>query len=129
MVAPLTATALSSVPAEHAGLASGVNNAAARTAALLAIAAVPAVAGLSGQVYSRPASFDQGFDVAMTLSAVVFAAGAVVAAVGIGRSDDESIRGRRPAGTETNGTRAHQRHLPGASPHLTPTEMKVHHEQ
>ncbi|HEX3804299.1 MAG TPA: MFS transporter [Solirubrobacteraceae bacterium] len=42
-VAPLTATILSSVPAAHSGLASGINNAVARLAGLIAIAAVGAV--------------------------------------------------------------------------------------
>ncbi len=42
-VAPLTATVLSSAPIEHAGLASGINNAVARLAGLIAIAAVGAV--------------------------------------------------------------------------------------
>jgi EmrB/QacA subfamily drug resistance transporter len=42
-VAPLTATALSSVDRSHAGVASGVNNAVARIAGLVAIAVVGAV--------------------------------------------------------------------------------------
>ena len=44
-VAPLTATALGAVPQAHAGIASGVNNAIARVASLVAIALVGAVVG------------------------------------------------------------------------------------
>ena len=46
-VAPLTATALGAVDDEHAGVASGVNNAVARTGQLLAVAAIPVVAGFA----------------------------------------------------------------------------------
>lgn len=79
MVSPLTATALAAAPAEHAGMASGVNNAVARTAGLLAVAVVPAVAGLSGRAYDDPAAFDAGFAVALWVSAAALAAGGVLA--------------------------------------------------
>jgi len=50
-VAPLTATVLQAADSRHAGIASGVNNAIARVAGLLAIAAVGAV--VSAQFASR----------------------------------------------------------------------------
>jgi len=47
-VVPLTSTVLAAVPAEHAGMASAVNNDVARVASLIAVAVLPAAAGLSG---------------------------------------------------------------------------------
>lgn len=81
MVSPLTATALAAAPPEHAGMASGVNNAVARTGGLLAVAVVPAVAGLTGRAYDDPAAFDAGFGVALWVSAALLAAGGVLAAL------------------------------------------------
>ena len=46
-VAPLTSTVLAAVPAEHAGMASAVNNDVARAAALIAVALLPAAGGLT----------------------------------------------------------------------------------
>ena len=63
-VAPLTAAALAAVPARHAGRASAVNNDVARTAALIAVAVLPAAAGLTGTAYLHPARFSAGFGTA-----------------------------------------------------------------
>ncbi len=54
-VAPLTATVLSAAPPSHFGIGSGVNNAVARVAGLIAIAAVGAVVAsqFSAQVHAR----------------------------------------------------------------------------
>jgi hypothetical protein len=51
-VAPLPATVLGATAASHAGVASGVNNAVARAAGLIAIAAIPVIAGLTGDTYT-----------------------------------------------------------------------------
>jgi predicted MFS family arabinose efflux permease len=79
VVAPLTAAILADADAHNAGIASGVNNAVARVAGLLGIAAVGvAVAGRSG------AELDlAGFRIGMLLTALLVAAGGAVGLTGI----------------------------------------------
>lgn len=88
-VAPLTSTVLAAVPAAHAGMASAVNNDVARAASLIAVAVLPAAAGLSGAAYLYRKQFSAGFHTASLISAGLCVAGGVVAAV--------TIRNPRPA--------------------------------
>ena len=82
-VAPLTATALSSAPDEHSGIASAVNNDVARIGGLVAVAVLPAVSGISGSAYLHPAALASGFRTATLVAGAWCAAGGVLAAVGI----------------------------------------------
>ncbi|MEU8029674.1 MFS transporter [Streptomyces sp. NPDC049099] len=79
LVAPLTATVLASVDATRAGLASGVNNAAARAAGLVAVAALPLLAGMGPEAYRSPTAFDAAFDRAMPMLAGTLLLGSVLA--------------------------------------------------
>ncbi|MFF4832579.1 MFS transporter [Streptomyces sp. NPDC001315] len=79
LVAPLTATVLASVDTSRAGLASGVNNAAARAAGLVAVAALPLLAGMGPEAYRSADAFDAAFRRAMPLCAGVLLVGAVIA--------------------------------------------------
>lgn len=79
LVAPLTATVLASVDVARAGLASGVNNAAARAAGLVAVAALPLVTGMGAEAYRSAPAFDDAFGRAMVVCAGLLVAGAVVA--------------------------------------------------
>ena len=78
MVAPLTATVLAAAPDEHAGIASGVNNAVARAGSLLAVAALPVAVGLGGEEYADPVAFDAAYRSAIVICAVLLTVGGVI---------------------------------------------------
>jgi len=88
-VAPLTSTVLAAAPAEHAGIASAVNNDVARTAGLLAVAVLPVVAGISGAGALEPDRFAAGFRTAMAIAAVLCAAGGVLSWLAIRNPEPE----------------------------------------
>lgn len=75
-VAPLTSVALGSAPDRVAGVASGVNNAVARTASLLAIALLPLVSGLES--LTDPSSLEPAYRVSMLVCAGLMAGGAAL---------------------------------------------------
>ena len=83
MVAPLTATVLAAAPDEVAGMASGVNNAVARTGSLLAVAALPPLVGLAGADYADPAVLDAAFETAMVVCAGLLVLGGLLSWVAI----------------------------------------------
>ena len=100
LLPPLTATAMNSAPDSQAGIASGVNNAVARAAGLLWIAALPAITGLTGAAYTHPARFRSSFAEISWICAAAFGCAAVLAATfiaGPGRPTPT----RRPALIQT----------------------------
>jgi EmrB/QacA subfamily drug resistance transporter len=88
-VAPLTASVLAAAPDELAGTASGVNNAVARTGGLIAVAALPALVGLSGSEYADAARLAPAYRTALLICAAAMAVGAVVTALGLPRKRGE----------------------------------------
>ena len=95
-VAPLTAAVLAALPDERAGIASAVNNAAARFAQLLASAVLPVAAGLSAATAVAPGAFSDGYSKAMLIAAAIAACGGLVSWATI-RSSDARRSPRHPS--------------------------------
>jgi EmrB/QacA subfamily drug resistance transporter len=109
LVAPLTATVLAAAPDRYAGIASGINNALARTGSLLAVSALPAIVGISGADYQRPSVFDAGYEQALLVCAVLLFAGGLVSFIGL-RSGPPVTAGdtvSRPAGPVSGSATGH----------------------
>ncbi|HUN33712.1 MAG TPA: MFS transporter [Trebonia sp.] len=82
-VAPLTSTAMSSAPSGRSGIASAVNNDVARFGGLLAVAILPALAGITGTAYLHPHALAAGFRTAVLISGGLCGLGGLLAAVTI----------------------------------------------
>ncbi len=80
-VAPLTATVMGSVGDDHVSVASGVNNAIARTASLAAVAVVPVVSGLTSAVGADQVT--HSFRISLVIAAIVAAAAAPLSFFGL----------------------------------------------
>ncbi len=111
LVTPLTATVLASLPDTQAGFASGVNNAVARSAGLLAVAAIPVIGGLGTNGLTDPAEVLDGFSVIAKVCAGLLVLGALLAAVTV-----RTAPPHRPSPGTTSVARRHCS-LAGPAPH------------
>jgi MFS family permease len=79
-IAPLTTAVFDAAPADRSGVASGVNNAAARAGGLIAVAALGFAFGGSHAPFA-PSSLAAGYRAVMFAAAALAALGALVAAL------------------------------------------------
>jgi EmrB/QacA subfamily drug resistance transporter len=92
-VAPLTATVMGSVDSDHVSIASGVNNAIARTASLAAVAVIPAISGLSVAVGASQVT--SAYRESLVIAAVVAALASPLAFIGLTEPAPASRSARR----------------------------------
>jgi EmrB/QacA subfamily drug resistance transporter len=82
---PITATVLSAVPDRRAGIASAVNNGVARAGGLVAVAALPLLAGLPEDAAQNASALDRGYGTGMLICSALFLSGGILAWFGLPR--------------------------------------------
>jgi predicted MFS family arabinose efflux permease len=92
-VAPLTATVMGSVSADRVSIASGVNNAVARTANLASVSVIPVVSGLTAAMGA--AEITDAFRTSLVISAIIAAAAAPLCFIGLGAHIRQGRSARR----------------------------------
>jgi hypothetical protein len=88
LIAPLANVSLGDVPRERSGIAAGVNSAFGRVAGLVAVAALPLVAGFAALSFDQdPTEQVAAFHRAVAISGVIVLGAALLARLGLPRPD------------------------------------------
>lgn len=99
-VAPLTTTALGAVDERHAGIASGVSNAVARTGQLVAVSAVPVLAGFAPDATIDANTLVDGLHRVVWIAAAVTATAGALSWLGLAGTAVDGPSGGRPDSVE-----------------------------